>query len=81
LSGGTVGHYNGERTHILIHAANLASQLNGCIAPGVKLGCLNDKWAVLSSRNAMSRLKNSLPDRWQLFIKAVTSGKPNYIPA
>lgn len=36
----------------LIHPANTASELQGCIAPGLHLGYVNSKWAVTSSRQA-----------------------------
>lgn len=51
-----------QRTHILFHVANLASQLEGCIAPGECFGVLYDKrtdaneWAVMSSGIAFDRL-------------------------
>lgn len=40
------------RDRILLHPANLASELLGCVAPGFRLGFLNDKLAVLDSRKA-----------------------------
>ncbi|GGA95895.1 DUF5675 family protein [Agarivorans gilvus] len=46
------------RTHILIHPANLASQLEGCIALGEKWGVLNGEWAVLNSRHACELFKS-----------------------
>jgi hypothetical protein len=51
-----------ERVAILIHPANFALQLSGCIAVGLKHGILlhrnNRQWynAVLSSREAVSKL-------------------------
>lgn len=45
-----------QRTHILIHKANKASQLQGCIAPGMTFGALNGEWAVLSSGEAFNKL-------------------------
>lgn len=54
-----VGKAAGEalRSHILIHAANRSAELRGCIAPGMDLGVVNGEWAILSSRQALSRLK------------------------
>lgn len=46
----------GGRSLILIHAANFASQLQGCIAPGLERGQIDGVDAVLSSRDAMARL-------------------------
>ena len=70
LEGITVGHFTGIRTHILIHAANKASELQGCIAPGLVLGALGNDWAVLRSRDAMKHL-DTLPDEWTLVITGV----------
>lgn len=44
------------RTHCLIHAANKPSQLQGCIAPGLDFGVVDNEWAVLSSRDALLEL-------------------------
>lgn len=48
------------RSHCLIHKANAASQLQGCIAPGLKFGCLDVghgmEWAVLQSTAALAEL-------------------------
>lgn len=41
------------RSRILIHAANLASELWGCVAPGNYLGFLGDQLAVIGSRSAL----------------------------
>lgn len=46
-----------DRTHILFHKANKASELLGCIAPGMELGFLNDHWAVTSSGIAFDVLR------------------------
>lgn len=45
------------RTHILIHPANKASQLEGCIALGTDFGVLDGEWAVLSSKTACDYLR------------------------
>ncbi len=42
-----------NRTHILIHAGNVASDFQGCIGIGDTLGCLNSKWAVTNSRTTL----------------------------
>lgn len=44
-----------HRSHILFHVANTADDLQGCIGLGEQLGALGGKWAILSSRNALSR--------------------------
>ena len=48
------------RTHILIHKANTPSQLQGCLAPGVAFGVIDDDWAVLNSTAAFNSLMNEL---------------------
>src|SRR6266850_8294464 len=42
------------RDRILVHAANLASELLGCIAPGKQLGYFQNHLAVLNSRLALN---------------------------
>ncbi len=44
------------RTHCLFHAANRASELQGCIAPGTRFGAVDGDWAVLESRKALDKL-------------------------
>jgi len=53
-----VGRFQGEATRFgcLIHKANLASQLQGCIAPGLGLGFYKGQWSVTSSTSAMSAI-------------------------
>lgn len=48
------------RTAILIHSANLAAELLGCIAVGLQHGELYGKPAVLSSRAATDKLRAML---------------------
>ncbi len=45
-----------QRTHILIHPANTADQLEGCIALGMNFGVVNNNWAVVDSRIAVAYL-------------------------
>lgn len=49
-----------QRTHILIHIANKATELAGCIAPGKSLGVVGGEWAVLNSGGAFNLLMNLL---------------------
>lgn len=51
------------RSRILIHAANEASELAGCIAVGLRFGCLQGRWAVLESRPALRALMAWLDGR------------------
>jgi hypothetical protein len=50
------------RTHIKIHAANLASELAGCIAPGTTLGTHDGYWAVENSAHAMLLINQALDE-------------------
>jgi len=49
-----------QRSHILIHKANYAAQLQGCIAPGSALGVVGGHWAVTDSRGAFEKLMSLL---------------------
>lgn len=44
------------RTACLVHAANRAEELEGCIAPGTEFGVVNGQWAVINSRKALTML-------------------------
>lgn len=61
-----------ERSLILIHAANYASELSGCIAPGMRstFDCKRMVPMVADSRKAMQALNEELNglDFWQLNI-------------
>ncbi len=57
-----------NRSEILIHNANLASQLLGCVAPGDTYGTLNGEQAVLNSVLTMDKLRNTLPDYFNINI-------------
>ena len=48
------------RSAIEVHVANLASELRGCIAPGMRLGVVEGEWAVVASRQALSVVLESL---------------------
>ena len=54
---------SGGRSDVLIHPANMASQLLGCIAPGTDRKTLNGVAMVMQSRLAFSRIKAVLA--WQ----------------
>lgn len=60
-----------NRQGILWHAANVASQLRGCTAPGMKHGKLWGKRAVLSSGKALNMMRKELGG--QDFTLIVTS--------
>lgn len=43
------------RSLIKIHVGNTMDDVIGCIAPGMGLGYLNNKWGVINSRTAFDR--------------------------
>lgn len=56
------------RDRILIHAANVASELEGCISPGFELGYFQDHIAVLRSRAALAKLMQAMQNAAQDYI-------------
>lgn len=52
-----------KRFGCLIHPANKASQLQGCIAPGLDLGIIDGVLAVTSSRKALAQIQDLLDVR------------------
>ncbi|ELJ8641941.1 hypothetical protein RUK84_002910 [Vibrio cholerae] len=59
-----------QRSHILIHKANYAEQLEGCIAPGTDFGVVSSQWAVLNSGTAFDYLMAHLAgEKAKLVIK------------
>lgn len=48
------------RAAVLFHAANCASELRGCIAPGMELGFFGERLGVRRSREAMDLLRATL---------------------
>lgn len=61
------------RSMIELHSANVASQLEGCIAVGTK-GMLGDVPAVLRSKDALAKLKKTLPTKFIIVILNSTQG-------
>jgi hypothetical protein len=49
-----------KRDLILIHKANIMTELAGCIAPGNKHGSVHRSFGVHGSGNAMDRLREAL---------------------
>ena len=60
LINGVVGLHDGKRTHILMHSANKASQLHGCIAVGQGLGFLDGEIAIFNSKDTVSKVEELL---------------------
>ena len=48
------------RTHVLIHKANVPSDLQGCLAPGLAFGYVKGEWGVIKSGFAFNSLMNEL---------------------
>lgn len=48
------------RTVVLIHPANFASELEGCIAPGKSRAKSSGVWGVFQSRDAINEIRNVL---------------------
>lgn len=58
------------RTTIEIHPANDIDDLLGCIGVGDGLGTVSGLPAVLNSQKTFMRLKNELPDSFELTIRS-----------
>lgn len=56
------------RTDIEIHAANIFTELKGCLAPGRRFGTLKGTPAVLESNQAMADLHSKLGNNFELTI-------------
>lgn len=54
---------DGDRYACLIHAANRASELQGCIAPGESEGVIGGEWAVLRSGITLTKLLAYIGER------------------
>lgn len=65
-----------NRTFIMFHPGNTIQDVIGCIAPGTRLGVVNNQWAVMDSQTAFQSFMDAVtPDRdW--FIEIVTEGAP-----
>lgn len=63
--------HGSKRYTCLFHAANRASELQGCIAPGMSLGLVGGEWAVGSSGAAIRRMMNYFgpSEPWELCIQ------------
>lgn len=59
-----------DRIYVMIHVANRASELEACVAPGMKRGKLYGENAVLQSRVAFDKLMERLEERneWEIVI-------------
>lgn len=62
----------GSRKMIEMHPANFASELLGCLAPGMDFGKLNGQIAVLDSVKALNLIKTKT--NYQPFQLTITKG-------
>lgn len=53
-----------NRSRILLHRANMARQVEGCVAPGDRFGVLGDDWAVLNSTRTLERMLEILDAKY-----------------
>lgn len=68
------------RTVCLIHPANFASELRGCIAPGMeRLRQANGAWMVTRSRLAMEIIRNAVGSESDLQL-SIINGAPIQAP-
>lgn len=60
-----------NRSYIMIHPANVASDLEGCIGVGNALGFVKNQWAVLNSRDTFRELMGELEKKndWDIEIR------------
>lgn len=56
------------RSAILIHKANTMDELRGCVAPGMRLGFLKGRWAVLESAVAFDQFMKAMLDAPEDYI-------------
>jgi hypothetical protein len=62
------GRESQARVAILIHAANWAHEVLGCIAPGRNRVRSNNRWMVTSSRDAMNLLKTVIGNKLDMTL-------------
>lgn len=60
-----------KRTSILIHTANTADQLEGCIAPGTDFGIPLSTWGVINSQVALNRIRTLLAGETDISLEIV----------
>lgn len=62
------------RTRCLIHPANWASELRGCIAPGKERAKENGTWMVKRSRDAINELRGILNGNMDIRLSISSGG-------
>ena len=56
------------RSAILIHEGNLSDNTIGCVLCGTAVGKFGDRYGVVGSRDALNKLRATLPERFWLEI-------------
>ena len=56
------------RSAILIHNGNIEEHTHGCILVGQRWGFIGDEEAVLASKNTLDKLRQILPNEFELEI-------------
>jgi hypothetical protein len=57
------------RSLVLIHAANWAHELMGCIAPGKSRAMTNGEWGVVDSRAALNEIRTLVGNTYDLQLE------------
>lgn len=71
-----------NRSHILIHRGNTELDVEGCIVTGMKLGFINNRWAVASSKTAFDIVVQNLGDQhFELLIENFDPSQDSYLSA
>lgn len=68
------GQEKATRTLCLIHAANYAHDVNGCIGPGKAIRRDAGEWMVTQSRDAMNEIRTLIGQRLSLSLVIVNKG-------
>lgn len=70
------GHEANTRTAVLLHAANWAYELRGCIAPGKsRMKDSNGRWMITRSRDAMNEIRTLIGPRLEVTL-TITNAMP-----
>jgi hypothetical protein len=84
LVGQHVSHYpeeEMERNAVLIHAGNRDDDTSGCLIPGDSIGRLQGETAVLSSANALARIRDEIGSDQYALLTITEGPSRKYAPA
>lgn len=65
------------RDGILIHPANIAKELRGCIALGKDIGCYKGEWAILRSKEAIREFHSLAKEYEYIVVRIIPYGGGN----